>query len=44
VALSHWIAVFAGFELVSFLVFGLSVATAVPEEELAGIVVNRTAR
>jgi hypothetical protein len=34
--LAHWIILFAGFELIGFLIFGWSIATAIPEEETAG--------
>jgi hypothetical protein len=33
--LPHWIVVLAGLELVCFFVFGLSIATAIPESEIA---------
>jgi hypothetical protein len=34
-SLLHWIIALAGFELLSFVVFGLSIATAVPGEDVA---------
>jgi hypothetical protein len=35
--LPHWVVFLAGFELISFFVFGLSIAMAVPETESAGV-------
>jgi hypothetical protein len=32
--LAHWIIALAGFELVSFLIFGVSIATAIPEHDV----------
>lgn len=33
--LPNWIVVLAGLELACFLIFGLSIATAIPESEIA---------
>jgi hypothetical protein len=33
--LPHWIAALAGLELTCFFIFGLSIATAIPESEVA---------
>jgi hypothetical protein len=42
--LPHWVMFLAGFELIGFLIFGLSIATAVPEEEPGGISSARSNR
>jgi hypothetical protein len=33
--LPHWIIVLAGLEMACFFIFGLSIATAIPESEIA---------
>jgi len=33
--LPNWVVVLAGFELACFFIFGLSIATAIPESEIA---------
>jgi hypothetical protein len=42
--LSHWVLVLGGFEMASFAIFALSIATAVPERRVAPVTATVSSR